>query len=329
MASNPFGITQVDIPGLIGMHQQLRRQRLEELYTAKKMEREDREFQREEKKAGVIAKLFGAAPTPTTPGINPNEPGYQPVPVTEAPRYDAGQGGPVEQFTPQQLAATRQALGPERYEAWRVKNGIGENGSLSPQEMTPEAMPETAIPQQLPPPPPRNDGVQINPEALQELFTIDPEMAMKFQEAAGKLDKVKLEQIAVHGENKAKAATYLLRFPKGPERTAAFQRIAPELLTMGFTQDDLRAADLSDEMLTKDRVMGMGLKDIISQENADRTFNATQAERDADNARADRADRRAERADQRSGVRFKERALDRAAIAASGGIRTDTTDLNY
>ena len=110
---------------------------------------------------------------------------------------------------------------------------------------------------------------------------------------------------------------------------AALQRIVPDLLAGGFTQQEINSAILTDEQLTKDRVMGMGLKDLVSQENTDRTFAATQAERAADNARADRADNRAARADQRSEVRFKERDLDRKALAASGGVRTDISDLNY
>lgn len=74
----------------------------------------------------------------------------------------------------------------------------------------------------------------------------------------------------------------------------------------------------------------------LARENADRT----EAARLRDDARADRtanhtianADARlglAYRADARSNVRFKERDKDRAALAASGGIRTDLSDLDY
>lgn len=324
MASNPFGITQVDIPGLIGMHQQLRAQRLEELYRAKKIEQQDREFQREERKAGVIAKLFGRE------GGNAQAPhqdmGGQPqateaatvgAPTTLAPD-DAGkimrEAVASKTMTPEQAAAISGTLGPNgnaAFEKWTADNGI------------------TVGAAQLPPPPRRDDGIQLNPDALKELFAIDPEMAMKFQDAAGKMDKANLEKIAQHGEFKAKAAMYLLQHKAGPDRQAALQRIVPDLLAGGFTQQEINSAILTDEQLTKDRVMGMGLKDLVSQENTDRTFAATQAERAADNARADRADNRAARADQRSEVRFKERDLDRKALAASGGVRTDISDLNY
>src|SRR3546814_7469672 len=75
---------------------------------------------------------------------------------------------------------------------------------------------------------------------------------------------------SAHGEVKAQAAKYLMRFRAGPERQAAFRQIAPDLLARGFSEPDLASADLSDKMLNKDVVYGMTLKDLVSPENADR-----------------------------------------------------------
>lgn len=41
--ANPFGIEQVDIPSMLGMHQQMKRQRIADLMQAKQYERQDRQ----------------------------------------------------------------------------------------------------------------------------------------------------------------------------------------------------------------------------------------------------------------------------------------------
>lgn len=43
--ANPFGIEQVDIPSMLGMHQQMKRQRIADLMQAKQYERQDRQEQ--------------------------------------------------------------------------------------------------------------------------------------------------------------------------------------------------------------------------------------------------------------------------------------------
>ena len=44
--ANPFGIEQVDIPSMLGMHQQMKRQRIADLMQAREYERQDRQEQR-------------------------------------------------------------------------------------------------------------------------------------------------------------------------------------------------------------------------------------------------------------------------------------------
>lgn len=257
MASNPYGITQVDVPGLLGMHSQLKRQRLEDLYTQKKVEREDREFEREERKAGVMAKLFASQKESDS-----------------APAAD----------------------------------------TATEAEPTPQA------------PPARADGLRINPDALRELATIDPEMAVKFSEFAAKADKADLERVAAHGEVKALAAKRLLQFPAGEARMQEFERIKPDLMARGFSEQDLAAADLSDAILSKDVTFGMSLKDLVSQEDA----RAREAE---SRRRWEVAEARAARNEGRAAVRFEERDLDRQALSGRLGVGgrslDDTSDLDY
>src|SRR3546814_14919510 len=76
---------------------------------------------------------------------------------------------------------------------------------------------------------------------------------------------------------------------------------------LGFGEQDLASADLSDKMLNKDVVFGMTLKYLVSQENEDRDDAESRRRWEAQEARAARNEGRA-------GVRFEERQLDRDAV---------------
>lgn len=300
--ASPYGIQNIDVPGMLNTHNQLKRQRLEDLYMQRKLAKEDRELAKEEKRAGIVSRLF------TQP--KPAETASQAEPVTpsDEPVYTGGQ------ITPQQFAAA------EQYD----------NPNAAPMGNTPPAMAEQPTPQaMLDMPNQRPDGLTINREALAELMKEDPVMGMKFYDFAAKADKAQLEKVAVHGEAKAKAATYLLDFAPGPERQAAFERIIPNLLQQGFTQQDINSAILSDDMLRKDMVMGQTMAGLVSQQNSDRSFEAAETARREAKRRADIAEARAARAEGRAVVRHNERGLDRDAISRSGGVRSDLSDLDY
>lgn len=173
---------------------------------------------------------------------------------------------------------------------------------------------------------PRADGLQINWDALNAYAQLGPEEAKEaqgFAQFAVTSSKAHLELAQKHGEMKARAAFFLRQKPQS-ERAAALALMMPELQAAGFSPEDLAQARLDDASLDKDIAFGMTISDVIAKADRDRAFQAAEADRRADNARADRADARAE-------VRFGERDKDRAALAASGGgrVRTDLSDLDY
>lgn len=168
------------------------------------------------------------------------------------------------------------------------------------------------------------DGLPINWGAMREYAILDPEGALKLAQAATAMDAAKLKQVQAHGEVKARTAYYLFNIPAGPQREAAFAAIRADLLARGFTEADLQAARLDDASLKKDIAFGMTLDQMVDKADRDRAFEAAERTRQAAEARAARAEGRAE-------VRFRERDLDRKAIAASGGGRVPTNidDLDY
>lgn len=69
MASNPFGITQVDIPSLLGIHQQAKQRRLEEMYKSRQFEIEERKQDRQDKKDAVLARVFAKGGDPSSGSV--------------------------------------------------------------------------------------------------------------------------------------------------------------------------------------------------------------------------------------------------------------------
>ena len=189
----------------------------------------------------------------------------------------------------------------------------GASPMLSPEAnamVAPPAAAAPATPPALPPTPPaRADGVTINQDALARLFQVDPQMAIQVRQFAATARKEQIAEIQAHAELKALAATYAKQFPEGPERNAAFAQMRPELEARGFSPADLDKARLDDMSLNKDITFGMGLKDLVAQERAERQEKAANADRAADNARAD------------AGLGIRRSALDLAQSRGASGPR--------
>lgn len=112
---------------------------------------------------------------------------------------------------------------------------------------------------------PSQGGVTINSQALQKLAMLDLDTANKISQFASRANKEQLDQAGEHGKIKAKAAFYLSRFPQGPERDAAFQKMRPRLEQMGFTAEQLNAARLDDQSLKIDQAFGMTVAELADE----------------------------------------------------------------
>lgn len=277
--ANPYGMTEFSVPALIGLNEQIKGNRLEQLYRQKQMDFQDRQmaqqekqWQLEERKRNLLSRIYGGGePAQAEPAAQPQQPspGVVSSPTPPAPGGDMG-----HYIAPDDAATMRKSLGAG-YDAWKRKNNIYEDGDVPPAD----AAPATPVAQDMSRPPAapvRNDGIQINQQALNELFAVDPDTAFQVQKFAAGAQKDRLEAMQAHGEVLAQASMYLKSFPAGPQRQAEFQRIIPDLVARGLTQDELTRADLSDNGIQRYLVFGQGLKDLVSQTQKDREFGLAQ-----------------------------------------------------
>lgn len=332
--ANPYGIEQVDIPSLLGMHQQMKRQRVADLMAAREYEMKAKEAERQDRKDQVLARIFMKGGDQASGGTGAvTQPPASDAPVASRTVPPTAPQSIPDGLTPDQDAAIRQGLGEERYKAWKARNAAPIEDSQASDVAEVHPLDAHEIGQPLPP---RTDGLSVNMDALRELYALDPKGAADIQKLVYDSNKQQLEAAQVRGEAMAVAATSLRALPMG-QRQAEFQRNwAPYLIERGYEPDMLRQADLSDGGLDRYYRQGRSIEKIVASAENERDFRLRQENQAADNARADRADARAargetraERADARAAVRFKERDKDRAALAASGGVRTDLSDLDY
>lgn len=282
--ANPYGIEQVDIPSLLGLHQQMKRQRIADLVTARELQIKEKQLDREERKTATLARIFakggdqasggtGAVTQPPASAAPASSVQSEPTPVTRSV---------ADNLTPEQDAAIRQGLGDERYQEWKARNGAPP--ASEPAAVEPHPLDHHEIGQPLPP---RTDGLSINMDALRDLYAIDPQGAAQIQKLVYDSNKQQLEQATARGEAMAVAAAALRAMPEG-QRQAEFQRNwAPYLIERGWNADLLRQADLSDDGLKRYYFQGRTIEKIIDSAKDERDFRLRQENQAADNARAD------------------------------------------
>lgn len=196
--------------------------------------------------------------------------------------------------------------------------------------------PEMLIdPQQLPP---RTDGITINQEALRELYQVDPEAAIGIQKTVFDMDKATAGRIAERGKAMAEAAGALIGLP-ADQRAQGFREIAPRLLALGFSPEELNQTDLSDAGLNRYYRAGMSMEQLIAGQKEERRVGESQRDYELRLRQADetaRHNRAAESvsagnlglARQREG-RIKAWGPQPIILGAPGSPRTDTNDLDY
>lgn len=129
----------------------------------------------------------------------------------------------------------------------QTKGGDPASGGTAPQSNTGAASAPTSLvdPAQLPP---RTDGLTLNPDALRELYAVDPATAIELQKSVYNLDKNKIEQMQKNADVTASLAYGLTQYPP-EQRMSIAQSWAPQLQAAGIDPSKLTPADLTDDKL--------------------------------------------------------------------------------
>ncbi len=233
---------------------------------------------------------------------NPNDPTASAALLQSDPqayvtlRQNARQDATAEREQRFRMAA-RNALLPANAPAANQPNALMPATQVTQAPRPMAAAPIISAPdaQAAPPPMPAEvDGLRINPAAMRELYSIDPEAALKYQTALGQANREQLKTMQDHGVWLAKTAYYLTQFrtpdgqPDIEARRAAAMQILPDLQAKGIDANALGQFGFGDDELNRFVVFGQSLGQIIDDDRQDRRLEADVADDQADNARADR-----------------------------------------
>lgn len=120
---------------------------------------------------------------------------------------------------------------------------------------------------------PRSWSSRINPEAFGQLMILDPERATGIATTLGKMDEMQVKQFQQRNDTMGVVAYHLSKVPLA-QRPAELQRLAPTLLQAGWTEEEIRGADLSDQGLRGYQFVASDIDKVIEQDLAERKFRA-------------------------------------------------------
>jgi hypothetical protein len=168
------------------------------------------------------------------------------------------------------------------------------NGPPPPVAMNPDGSAPTeavsSAPQTVVDPahlPARTDGLTLNPDALRQLYQIDPESALQMQRHVYDANQAQFKTMQQRGAQFASFAWHLKQLP-AEQRAGELEAMAPQLIQFGVTPEQLAEADLSDAGLDRYIATGRAIGDILRDDRAERRFEHDVSDDEADNERADR-----------------------------------------
>lgn len=189
--TNPFGITEVDIPGALGAYEAGQTSRVNRLLRTQQLQAAERDADRRQRFDEI---LLGNATSPQG--------------------AKGGAAGAYSQPQPAQAPAAAMPSAP--------------------------AAPAAA--------PPAQQTFDVSPDVLRQLAVLDPERAGQIVTALNSMDTAQRARLQAANIYMANAAQHLRGVPMA-QRAAEIQRITPDLLAHGITQQQLQGFTPDDNSL--------------------------------------------------------------------------------
>lgn len=268
--ANPFGIEQVDVPGILGVYQGAQDRRVNQMLLQRRMALEDREIAKHD----TISSIWKNYQTP-----GQSKGGDQSSPTPAATPLPAPVAALAAGSAPSPLTAAYAAPSAPLADIPGVIAGVGKSGA--PLDASPPAAATPSPMGNLPPVNPASitpedqSFVQANEQGIRQLMGLDPEQGMQFLKFAQGLDADKRAKIVDAQDAIHTAAASLQQIPYAGRKAALAQQ-APDLLAAhpGLTPQMLQNFDPTDQNIQMAVANAIGVKGIM--EHAEKT--ATMAE---------------------------------------------------
>jgi len=250
--AGPFGIEQVDVPGILNLYQSTKDRRVNDMLLQRKIAAEDRQIAREE----TISKAYRNLQPP-----GQAKGGGQTTPA----------GGMAAAYAPQ----TAEAAPPASFDPNMPTGSPLSPATLPSQSAAPVAPQQPAPAPQQPTQMPQG-WYEANKGVVDQLMTVEPQQAFQLMTQLQGLDNAQIKKAEASASMMAQVAEHLHSFPEGPARQAEIARISPDLIAQGVPAEKIQGVDTSDKGLQWLFVHGTDLKTVIDREKDERTFAETQ-----------------------------------------------------
>ncbi len=238
--SDPFGITQVDIPGIYGAVQNARMGRIQQMLGERQIAAADRQAERDNRYNTALTNLFRPTPAAGASTGASGTSGASPAPAPPNPVVAAYGGVPPG---PGAAAVTPPGL-------------PGANPAGTPASPAP--------------PPPRQ--IDINSPEAQALIQADPQRGLETLHQISQMNADQIEQ--AHARLLALAPYYatVSQIHEGPpytQRRAYIQSVAGELQARGMDPQAIANFVPSDENLNQHMMQGMTMEQLLASMRPD------------------------------------------------------------
>lgn len=256
MAANPFGITQVDVPGLLQTYTGLRRQSLEDAYMATQRARAEQDWQDKQEEKAAYASVFPATPPARAPSLGESY---------------------VGKSTP--WGAPSPALGK--------LSDVGASPSVAgpPTVLASPGSVTTAPVGPAPPAPAVSGALALDPLGLQRLARVNPKMAFELTKMSADQQAAAFKNLSDHVAFESQVIGAVRSVPEA-DRPAAYARVRATLDPtgqLGFP------AEWNEQDAVMRQHMGLTAIQAFDTERADKRLVMDQQNTAADNARSDAA----------------------------------------